>query len=153
GTTVTQQEVNDSGVTPLVDIPTGIGIAYDPGQQFGTATVMAQQAALVALAQTQNPTLTSFSDEPCTACHFGTHLFASRTHQTNTDPAIVMDQFTSTRAISIVFGQSAQFDDPRQLGWPGPVISQRVANETALALDDLDTRYPPTSTTTFLDAG
>lgn len=140
---------------PVADHPAGMQLLVD-GPSYAASTTSQRINALAVLGPIQNPTLESFSTQQCINCHVSTFLTAERTHLENIDPATLPHRYTSSHDLSIAFGVSATSEGSlRAFGWLNqyPAISQRVANETALALDEIEARYPPAAQTTFLDAG
>ena len=141
--------------SPVVDDPVGLQLALD-SNQFAAATPQQKQAALAALAAAQNPTTTTFHNEQCVNCHVATILTVRRAAQAGVDPATIPGTFTSARNVSIQFGMSGSSDvSLRAFGWfhQYPAISNRVANDTAQVLDEIDQRFPPAPTTILPDAG
>jgi hypothetical protein len=131
-------------VMPVVDAPQGFTTALD-SQTFLAANTAGRQQALSALADTQNPMKHSAQTEQCVACHVSTYLLAHRAGIAGIDPATISGSYTSGYDVSVVGGMSATNERSlRALGWlfDKPAISQRVANDTAQVLTEIDQRFP-----------
>jgi len=129
--------------SPVADVPAGIQLAFQ-GAQFDGATSAQRTASLEALAAAQNPTMQGFATEQCANCHLAATLTQMRATEVGVDPATIAGTYTSSRAISTQFGPQSS-GSLRAFGWifQYPAISHRVANETALVLDEIDARFPP----------
>lgn len=131
--------------TPAANDPGGFTRALD-NALFVPATDAEKAQALSALASAQNPTTYAFSTQQCIGCHVSSLLTHERTRQEDVDPLTVPGTFTSTHDLSIGLGiATTQWSSLRAFGWAlgEPVISQRVANESALVLDEIALRFPP----------
>jgi hypothetical protein len=146
----TQQEAALTGsdstydVAPLADQPAGLALALQ-ASAFDAATPAEQRTALDALVATENPTLHTAATAQCVTCHTSTHLVARRALSAGIDISSLPSFFTTTRDTRILNGISA--GSARSLhafGWLGNsiTISQRVANETAIVLDEIEQRFP-----------
>ncbi len=127
-------------VTPVADSPLGMTLALD-GRLFTAAAAGPQRQAVGALAEALNPTLQGADTEQCVGCHVSTFLLAHRAQIAGIDAATLPELFTSTYDLSIARGMSATNDRSlRALGWllDKPAISQRVANDTAQVLTEID---------------
>lgn len=136
---------NSYDVTPLVDAPAGIALAWQE-KDFGASSANAKAQALAALAGVESPLASTPGTVQCMTCHTSTLLTAVRSKAAGVDPLTVPGRYTSSYDLSIAAGESAQ--SPffvRGLGWRGetPLISQRAANETAQALTEIEARFPP----------
>ena len=128
---------------PVVDDPVGFALAAN-GARFAAAPADQRQAALAALAAIQNPALHGTEDTQCVGCHVATYLSARRAQTGAIAAAAVAARFTSPRDLRV---SSAADRDPRVMrafGWVAkfPAISQRVANDTAQALAEIEARFP-----------
>jgi hypothetical protein len=128
---------------PVADVPAGFALATN-GARFAAAAPDERAAALAALVALQNPLRHDTGDTQCLGCHVATYLTARRAAATGIDPAAIAERFSSSHnlAVATVAGR-----DPRVVrgfGWAGdaPAISQRVANDTAEVLSEIDARYP-----------
>jgi hypothetical protein len=140
---------------PIADMPAGTQLLVD-GPMYSGATYTQRIDALAMFGPMQNPTLQAFGTQQCINCHVSTFLTRERCNLENIDPSTVPYTYTSSHDLSIGFGVSASTDSSlRAFGWFNyqPAISQRVANESAVVVDEIEQRYPPAQTTTFLDAG
>ncbi|MBV8762123.1 MAG: DUF1554 domain-containing protein [Deltaproteobacteria bacterium] len=141
--------------TPIADVPAGIQLLVD-GPMYSASVTSKRIDALAVLGPMQNPTLQAFGSQQCINCHVSTFLTQERCHLENIDPSTLPYRYTSSRDLAINFGVSATSEGSlRAFGWLNwfPAISQRVANEAAQTLDEIEARYPPAQTTTYLDAG
>jgi hypothetical protein len=132
---------------PMVDAPAGFAIATN-GAEFAAAAAGERTRALAALAEIQNPALHGTEDTQCVGCHVATYLTARRAQASGIDAATVAGRFTSRHDLRV---RSVAERDPRVVrafGWVAkfPAISQRVANDTAQALSEIDARFPATAT-------
>jgi len=128
---------------PIADAPAGFALATN-GPRFAAATSGERTAALVALTEIQNPLLHDTADTQCIACHLATYLTARRAAASGIDPASLPGRFASPLARAV---PTIAREDPRVLrafGWAGnaPAISQRVANDTAAVLLEIEARFP-----------
>lgn len=128
---------------PALDAPSGFGVAISD-VQYNSAGSASRMVALGALAATQNPTMHGPGGLQCASCHVATRVLALRTDADDIDPATVPNRFTSSRAISISYGVSDEVWSPRAFAWVmvWPAISERVANESAVVLDEIEQRFP-----------
>lgn len=130
-------------VAPMVDRPAGFELAIN-GPRFAAASPADQAAAVAALTEVQNPTLRGTEDTQCIGCHLGTFLMARRAAMTGIEPASLPVWYATPAARGV---HTIAREDPRVVrafGWAGnaPAISQRVVNDTAQALEDIEARYP-----------
>lgn len=144
GTTETTQQVTLTGegffqMTPVSDTPKGLALALDL-LNFGEASEAEKRTALEALVAIDNPLTNAPDTVACVGCHTSTVALATRSAEMGLDPDTLPGRFTTSFDVSIAAGESATLDRTlRALGWIGrtPLISQRVAYDTALVLDDL----------------
>jgi hypothetical protein len=83
---------------------------------------------------------------PCVACQVSTIVMSARAASTAIDPIGLPGRYTSKFDLSVAGGKSRQTDRTiRALGYltQTPMISQRVVNDTAQALTEIETRFPP----------
>jgi hypothetical protein len=132
----------ETGPGDLADAPVGIALAMQ-GANFGTATPANRMLAGDALAQVLNPTLNDAVNTQCITCHVSNYLSVYRSQELGVAPTALPSWYQSTRNIAtkLDVNESTQI---RNLGYVDalPVISQRVANDTAHALDDVDRLFP-----------
>jgi hypothetical protein len=131
-------------VAPLADRPANFGLTLTSGS-FNAATPAAQRDALDALVATQNPQRHTSSTVQCVACHVSTYLGVHRAQVAVIGLGTLPSRFQTTRDVRLTDGISAT--TPASLhnfGWLGArvAISQRVANETAMVLDEIEQRFP-----------
>jgi len=150
GTTAIAEQVVLNGnpsfdVTPAADTPSGLlgAITQKP---FDAADATQKQAYLAVLAAVDNPLSHTAETVPCVSCHVSTVVMSMRAASAAIDPLTLPGRYTSKFDVSISGGQSAQsFSTLRALGYlrMQPMISQRVANDTAQVLTEIEARYPP----------
>lgn len=130
---------------PLANLPTGFSTALY-SDAFAAADATARTFALESLAVVQNPTRHTPDTVQCVSCHVATFLLDHRIAAAGIDPQQVAGRYTSTSFdLSTSAGISRTNNRSlRALGWLGrePAISQRVVNETANVLDELERRFP-----------
>ena len=127
----------------FADAPVGFGLAIE-GSYWKTATPANQLLAIDALAQIMNPTLNDAVDTQCLACHVATYLTTYRTGELMVDPATSPSWYRSARNTNVGMLGNSDGNQIRGFGYVGtaPIVSQRVANDTAHALDDVDALFP-----------
>ncbi|HVK77667.1 MAG TPA: hypothetical protein VM734_30390 [Kofleriaceae bacterium] len=129
---------------PVADVPAGFVTAIN-GAIFGAASDGERRAAVDALVELQDPTRHDAVDVQCLSCHVATFLTRRRAEAIGVDPTTIAGRYESSYdlAVDTVAGR-----DPRVLrglGWAAgqPAISQRVANDTAQVLTEIEARFPP----------
>jgi len=146
----TQQEVTVTGVdpsyaaTPAADSPAGFALTLS-SSAFNAAAPADRRSALEALVATQNPQLYTSSTVQCIACHTSTYLGVHRGAVAGIDLRTLTSRFASTHDLRIVNGISLTSEASlHAASWLAldPTISQRVVNETAMALDEIEQRFP-----------
>jgi hypothetical protein len=146
-TSATSQEIQFNGnasytPAPAVDAPRGL---VDALSQSAFAAAADKAALLGALVAVDNPLTSAPDTVPCIACHASTASLKARADATGIDPSTLPGRYASKYDLSIAAGKSATTDRTlRALGWVGkdPMISQRVANDTAQLLVELEQRFP-----------
>ena len=149
GSTTTSEEVTLSGdpgydVRPNADTPAGLAGAITK-YMFDAADISSKRAFLAALAAVDNPMSHTAETVPCVACHVSTVVLNARVLATAIDPLTLPGRYTSKFDLSVAGGQSAATPRTiRALGYFGtqPMISQRVVNDTAQTLTEIEDRYP-----------
>jgi hypothetical protein len=131
-------------VTPLADSPANFTLTLTSGA-FNAAAPAAQRDALDALVATQNPLLHTSKTVQCIACHTSTYLGIHRAQVAVIGLGTLPSRFATTHDVQLTDGISPTA--PASLhafGWLGRsvTISQRVANETAMVLDEIQQRFP-----------
>jgi hypothetical protein len=148
GTTETLQVVNLGGtaffdVSPESDEPSGLALALDY-TKYKDASDEEQRATLEAFAAINNPLTNAPDTVACVACHTSTVALATRADELRVDPSTLSGRYTTSFDVSIGAGMAATTDRTlRALGWLGtaPMISERVAHDTALVLEDIALHY------------
>ncbi|MBX3191912.1 MAG: hypothetical protein KF819_33285 [Labilithrix sp.] len=132
-------------VTPATDAPPGLAGALSKAA-FDGATDAQKRAYLAALAAIDNPMTHSAETVACVGCHASTVIMHARASGMFLDPLSVPGRYTSKWDLSIAGGESRDAAQTlRALGYLGttPMISQRVVNDTAQVLAEIEARYPP----------
>ncbi|MDP1829439.1 MAG: hypothetical protein Q8L48_39600 [Archangium sp.] len=149
GVMATAQEVLLFGgdsyqVTPLADVPAGFSRSVIESS-FRNATTVQQLESVQSLVAVENPLLHTANTVQCASCHLSTTLAPPRAADAGIDVSTLGEHFRSaTFDLTPLGSQSARFRTLRALGYfnDTPLVSQRVANETANVLDELEQRYP-----------
>jgi hypothetical protein len=131
-------------VTPVADDPSGESTALS-GTAFTGATAAERTRALEALVAAQNPLLRTAADTECVACHTATFLTAQRASSAGVDPATIAGRYTSSYNLTLSTGMAATDGTSlRVFGWhaAAPAISQRVINDSAAVLREIESRFP-----------
>jgi len=144
GTSETTQQVTLAGegffqVSPVSDAPQGLALALDL-LAFENASEEERTMALEALVAIDNPLTSAPDNVACVGCHTSSVALAMRSADMGVDSQTLSGRFTTSFDVSIDAGESATTDRTlRALGYVGttPLISQRVAHDTALLLEDL----------------
>jgi hypothetical protein len=118
--------------TMLADVPAGFATVIS-NAQFSAASQTDRDRAVSALAEIDNPLARSLDTLQCLSCHVSTPLSGMRT-------GTASGTYTSPYDLSIDGGGSRTNElSLRAFGWrlDQPMISHRVANETAQVLSEL----------------
>ncbi|MEO8704906.1 MAG: hypothetical protein ABI867_32940 [Kofleriaceae bacterium] len=148
--TKTHQHVLDGGgdtiyqLTPGIDSPPGFAIAIN-GQRFAAASQDEKVFALDALAAIQNPLRHDANDLQCASCHVATFLTARRSESAAIDPQLLPDRYPSPYNLANDTLASHDSRVVRAFGWGGsaPTISQRVVNDSAQVVTEIEARFAP----------
>jgi hypothetical protein len=123
-------------VTPVIDAPAGFVTALEQAS-YSLADAGVQRAALEGLLAVEDPRAHTADTAQCVTCHVSTTLLTARAGDVSASPA----RFTAPGFDLSPFGDDAvRARTLRALGWFGdqPLISQRVVNETANVVLELD---------------
>jgi hypothetical protein len=133
-------------VEPGIDSPPGFSLSLD-GFTFQGLSPTSQRFTLETLAAIQNPRKHDAADLMCVTCHVATFLTTSRARTAGIDPDMLADRFTSAYDTHVDTVANRDARVIRAFGYAGsqPVISQRVANDTAHVLEEIERRYPTTT--------
>lgn len=148
GTTETSESVflasgTSYDVTPSMGLPAEL-LAVISKSTFDAADLAKQREYLAALAAFDNPLTHTAETVACVACHVSTVVTSARAASAGVDPLSIPGRYTSKVDLSTAGGESAQTPNTlRALGYLGqrPMISQRVVNETAQTLAEIEARY------------
>jgi hypothetical protein len=131
-------------VTPLADVPVGFyRSVLETG--FRNSTPAQQLESVKSLAAADNPLLNTSNTEQCATCHLSTTLLSPRAADAGVDVSTLPELYRSTLFDQAPLGsQNTRFRTVRALGYfaDTPLVSQRVINETANVLGELEQRYP-----------
>jgi len=130
-------------VTPITDTPSGLLGAIQK-TMFDAANAMQQRDYLSALTAVENPMTHTAETVACVACHITTFVTSTRATSSSIDPLTLPARYTSKFELSTEAGKSATSPGIRALGYNvrQPMISQRVVNDTAQTLAEIEQRYP-----------
>ena len=131
-------------VMPMTDTPLGLLGALKPAT-FAAADATTKRDDLAALVAAENPMSNTAETVACVACHVSTVVMNARAMSAAIDPLTLPGRYTSRFELSVAGGKSAVTQGTlRALGYLGkdPMISQRVVNETAQTLTEIEDRYP-----------
>jgi len=131
-------------VRPIADTPAGL-LGAITKSMFDAADATKQREYLGALVAVENPLTHTPETAACVACHVSTVVMSERASNFGIDPLTLPGRYTSKFDLSTAGGMSTASRAIRALGYVGrlPLISQRVVNETAQTLTELEQRYPP----------
>jgi hypothetical protein len=131
-------------VTPVADSPAGVSVALS-SSSFAAATPADQRAALDAVVAADNPRINTTHTIQCAACHVATYLAKHRAQTAGIDVTGLPSFFTTTHDTRVSEGVAATNEHSlHAFSWIDSdlAISQRVANETAIVLDEIEQRFP-----------
>lgn len=146
GSTAVRQDVLLRGVgfaaSPNVDLPAGLASVLSTAM-FEAASPDAQVAMLEALLTVDHPAKVAPDTAPCVACHTSTLLLDRRSPGGTQH---LRGAYVTSHNVSIDAGRVAPNSGTtlRALGYATrtPVISRRVAHETAQVLTEIELRFP-----------
>jgi hypothetical protein len=151
GATQTTQRVGLTGIlasydiTPATDTPSGLMTALKQAT-FEAADMTQQRESLAALVALENPLSHTAETVACVACHVSTIVMPVRAASGTIDPLTLPGRYTSKYDLSTTGGRSAATPEViRALGYlrATVLISQRVVNDTAQTLTEIEQRFPP----------
>jgi len=128
---------------PVSDTPEGMAQVIGD-RSFAAANAERQLELLAVLAAAENPNVSATDTVSCVACHVSTQLTHFRTTEVGVDPTSIPGRYTSSYDLTVL-GTLRTARTLRALGWRrrDMIISQRVVNDTAQLLLELQTRFPP----------
>lgn len=131
-------------VTPLADAPVGFSRVVME-TQFRNSSPTAQLDSVRALLAVDNPTLHTANTVQCVSCHVSTTLLTPRSTDAGIDVTPLAERYTSSTFDLTPLGSTGRARTLRALGYFGssPLVSQRVVNETANVVGELEARFPP----------
>jgi hypothetical protein len=131
-------------VSPMTGIPPGL-VNVLSSSAFQAADATTRRQYLAELAAVDNPLKHTTETVACFACHVSTVVMRARSTFALIEPETLPGRYTSEYELSTDGGKSAETERSiRALGYLGrdPLISQRVVNDTAQTLTELEQRYP-----------
>jgi hypothetical protein len=131
-------------VTPLADSPSGFTRAVME-TTFRGSTGAQQLESVRSLVAVDNPLLHTANTVQCVTCHLSTTLAPPRAADAGIDLATLDELYRAPLFDPTPLGgQGARFRTLRAFGYfaDAPLVSQRVINETANVLSELEQRYP-----------
>jgi hypothetical protein len=131
-------------VRPETDTPLGFASAISPALPLDP-DAGPNLVSLAALAAVENPLLNTAQTVACVACHVSTVVMNARASSAGIDPTMLPGSYTSNYDLSVAGGQLPNTPHTlRALGYLHdlPMISQRVVNDTAQTLTEIEQRYP-----------
>jgi hypothetical protein len=130
-------------VTPIADTPPGLRAAITKNM-FDAADSTKKRELLAALAAIDHPLTHTAETVPCIGCHASTLVMNARAQSSSIDPLALPGRYTSTFDLSIAGGKAGEMSAIRAFGYLGKqaMISQRVVNDTAQTLTEIEQRYP-----------
>jgi hypothetical protein len=131
-------------LTPFADVPSGFGDALSVSPDAGSPSV---QAGLTAGAQVLNPLTTGINSVQCAGCHTIDYVEATNAQNEGITETAIAGWYTSSYPLGLDFTDDSRFQgNLRMFGYQAlfldPVVSQRVVNETAQVLTEIEQRYP-----------
>lgn len=130
-------------VTPLADAPSGFARVVME-TSFRNSTVPEQVDSVKSLLAVDNPLLHTSQTAMCVTCHVSTTLLAPRTLNSGIDAGAWPERFTSGAFDLTPLDAPNRGRTLRALGYFNelPFISQRVINESANVVDEIEARFP-----------
>jgi hypothetical protein len=149
GIQMPQQEVLLFGgdsymVTPIADVPGGFARVVME-TSFRNSSAPEQLDSVRALLAVDNPTLHTAGSVQCVSCHVATTLVPPRSADAGIDVTALSENYTSATFDLTPLGGASRPRTLRALGYFGssPLVSQRVVNESANVVGELERSYPP----------
>lgn len=149
GITMQSQEVllfgGDSySVTPVADVPVGFA-RVTMETNFRNSSSAEQLESVRSLLAVDNPTLHTANSVQCVSCHVATTLVPPRSSDAGIDVTTLSERYTSATFDLTPLGSTGRARTLRALGYFGssPLVSQRVVNESANVVGQLEALYPP----------
>lgn len=129
---------------PVADAPRGFARAIN-ATVFAGATTAERTTALEALAALEDPLAHAADTAQCVACHVTTFLTARRAEAAGIDPTAIRGRYTAPYDLAVRGAATTTNRSLRAFGYllTDPMISQRVVNDTAQVLVEIDARFPP----------
>ena len=132
-------------VTPLADVPPGFARGVMESS-FRTAPPSEQLDSVKSLAAVDNPSLHTSNTVQCASCHLSTTVLPPRAADAGIDLGTLAETYRAPLFDQTPLGaQNFRFRTLRALGYfvDTPLVSQRVINETANVLGEIEQRFPP----------
>jgi hypothetical protein len=131
--------------TPMADTPPGLRTALSQSM-FDRADTATKRDVLATLVAVENPLTHTATTVACIGCHVSTLVMPARAAAVGIDPLALPGRYSSKFDLSTAGGKPSETSiiAIRALGYRGnlPLISQRVVNDTAQTLTEIEQRYP-----------
>jgi hypothetical protein len=147
GTATLESVIGNGGgglsVIPVTDTPPGLEVAIS-NSQWLAADATKKRDSLATLAAVDNPLTHTAETVACVGCHVSAFFTTTRAASLGVDPLTVPGRYTAEFDLSTAGGAVTTDSAIRALGYFGSrtLISQRVVNETAQTLTEIEHRYP-----------
>jgi hypothetical protein len=130
-------------LTPSPKVPEDIDVLLT-SEKAKAATAEARSAALAALARIENPQKGGPDKLSCAGCHVSTFVRETTRAKHGLDLATLPDAFQSSRDLTRTGGAATTVASLRAFGYfdKQAMIGDRVINESAAVVDDLEKRFP-----------
>ncbi len=130
-------------LTPSPKIPEDMNVLLT-SEAAKAATPEARAAALAAIARIENPTKYGPDELACAGCHVATFVREATKGSFGLDLSTLPDAFKSTRDLTRRGEATTSVSSLRAFGYfdAKAMIANRVVNESAAVVDDLERRFP-----------
>lgn len=131
-------------VNPISSVPSDERVLLS-NTRMDQATAEQRAGSFAKHLRVQSPLHFSPDDLSCAGCHVGTFVLEQARANYGLDPAAFpADVFTSTHDLTLQGKARATVSSLRAFGWfkAEPMIAERVVNESAAVVDDLESRFP-----------
>jgi len=130
-------------LTPAPKVPEDMNVLLST-EAAKAATAEERASALAALARIENPQKHGPDALSCAGCHVATFVREATRATFGLDAATLPDAYTSPRDLTLAGRATATPSSLRAFGYfdAQAMISNRVVNESAAVVDDLERRFP-----------
>lgn len=140
---VTLEEGYEFAVDPAAIAPED-GRRFLSSEALDGASDEIRAATFASYLRVENPNHYGVDELPCAGCHLSTFVMNEAALRHGVDAAdFPDDRFVSARNLELRGASSETASSLRAFGWfdTSPMISQRVVNESAAVLDDIEARF------------